>query len=62
MNISGKVRLITSGNVPTTDNLRVGELAFGKITDDGKVHLYGNPGNGTAEGTIVELAIEVGGE
>jgi len=36
------VKLITSGNIPTTTNLFPGELAFGMI--EGKAELYGNVG------------------
>lgn len=51
------VKLITSGNVPTTDDLAVGELAFGKVSFDGKFHIFGNPGDpNNVKGTIVEFA------
>jgi len=46
------VKLITSGNVPSTANLLPGELAFGLVSDD--YYLYGNPG-GTGEGSIVQF-------
>lgn len=43
------VKIITSGNVPTTSNLFKGELAFGKIGD--KYEIYGN-----SDGTIQKLS------
>lgn len=44
------VKRITSGNIPTTDNLKPGELAFGLINVDGKHHIYGN-----SNGSVVDL-------
>lgn len=43
------VKLISSGNVPTTDNLFKGEMAFGKVNSDKCYHLYGN-----SDGSIVD--------
>ena len=56
--ISSNLKLITSGQVPTTDELKVGELAFGTILADGKLHLYSNPGDTAGSnpaGSIVEV-------
>lgn len=47
--IVSNLKLITSGNVPTTSNLRNGELAFGLV--DGVAKLYGN-----VNGTIVDFS------
>ena len=43
------LKLITSGNVPTTSKLKNGELAFGLV--DGVAKLYGN-----VNGTIVDFS------
>lgn len=47
--VVSNLKLITSGNVPTTLNLRNGELAFGLV--DGVAKLYGN-----VNGTIVDFS------
>ena len=47
--IVSNLKLITSGAIPTTSNLKNGELAFGVI--NGAAKLYGN-----ANGTIVDLS------
>lgn len=47
--IVSNLKLITSGNVPTTSNLGNGELAFGLV--DGVAKLYGN-----VNGTIVDFS------
>lgn len=47
--IISNLKLITSGNVPTTSNLGNGELAFGLV--DGVAKLYGN-----VNGTIVDFS------
>lgn len=47
--IVSNLKLITSGNVPTTSNLGNGELAFGLV--DGVTKLYGN-----VNGTIVDFS------
>ena len=47
--IVSNLKLITSGNVPTTSNLGNGELAFGLV--DGIAKLYGN-----VNGTIVDFS------
>lgn len=54
--IVSNLKLITSGNVPTTSNLGNGELAFGLV--GGVVKLYGN-----VNGTIVDFSnfVEAGG-
>ena len=60
MEIKSNVKLIVSGNVPTTSDLAVGELAFGIINSDGKVHLYCNPGDSiNSVGKVVELSVEI---
>lgn len=46
------VKIITSGTAPTTENLLVGQAAFGKITSDGRYHLYGN-----SDGTVVDIVL-----
>ena len=59
--IFSNVKKIVSGNIPTTDDLRPGEIAFGKITGTGAFHIFGNPGdlidpgNNSLPGTIIEL-------
>jgi len=48
------VKRITSGNIPTTANLNVGELAFGMITATNSFRLFGN-----SDGTIREFDVSV---
>lgn len=43
MDIISNLKLISSGNIPTTENLAPGEAAFGII--DGKAKIFGNVGN-----------------
>lgn len=43
------VKYITSGLAPTAANLNVGELAFGRLTIDGKYHIFGNNGTGVTD-------------
>lgn len=52
------VKIITSGIVPTTANLLPGQAAFGKITSDGKYHLYGNTGEGGDAGKVVDIVLD----
>lgn len=52
------VKIITSGVVPTTANLLPGQAAFGKITSDGKYHLYGNTGEGGDAGKVVDIVLD----
>ena len=40
--LTGQVKIITTGNKPTTTNLKKGEMAFGKV--DGRKRLYGSEG------------------
>ena len=46
------VKIITSGQMPTPDNLQPGEAAFGKLTSDGKYHLFGN-----SDGEVVDIIL-----
>lgn len=54
------VKIIRSGNKPTTDNLLPGQMAFGKINEDGKYHLFGNTGEGEVPeiGTVVDIIVD----
>lgn len=53
------VKIITSGNVPTTANLLPGQAAFGKINSDGKYHLFGNTGEGgDSVGKVVDIVLD----
>lgn len=57
--LMSNVKIITSGNIPTTANLLPGQAAFGKITSDGKYHLYGNTGEGDAGvGKVVDIVLD----
>lgn len=59
INVLSNLKIITSGNTPTTDNLKPGEAAFGKLTSDGKYHLFGNTGEGTANvGKVVDIVLD----
>lgn len=42
--LMSNVKIITSGNKPTTANLLPGQAAFGKLNADQKYHLFGNTG------------------
>lgn len=53
LKVFSNVKQIISGQVPNASNLAQGELAFGKITEDQKYHLYANSG-----GAIVDLVQE----
>lgn len=50
--LMSNVKIITSGNKPTTENLTVGQAAFGKITSDGLYHLFGN-----SDGKVIDLVL-----
>lgn len=50
--LMSNVKIITSGNAPTKENLLVGQAAFGKITSDGKYHLFGN-----SDGEVVDIVL-----
>lgn len=52
------LKVITSGKVPTTDTLGVGQAAFGKITTDGKYHLYGNS-DGVVKDIVVDTTTDI---
>ena len=56
--LMSNVKIITSGAVPTTANLLPGQAAFGKITSDGKYHLFGNTGEGGAAGKVVDIVLD----
>lgn len=60
LQVQSNVKIITSGTIPTvwdgTKGLRVGEMAFGLISSDGKYHIYGN-----SQGTVVDLVASGGG-
>lgn len=56
--LMSNVKIITSGNVPTTDNLLPGQAAFGKLTSDGKYHLFGNTGEGGGAGKVVDIVLD----
>lgn len=47
--LMSNVKIITSGIAPTAEKLLAGQAAFGKITSDGKYHLYGNTGEGVVD-------------
>ena len=51
INLSGQIKLITSGTKPTTENLKKGQLAFGEV--EGVKRLYGSTGT-----EIVELTFD----
>lgn len=50
--IVSNVKIVTSGVEPTTENLLVGQAAFGKLTSDGLYHFWGN-----SDGNIVDLVM-----
>lgn len=50
--VVSNVKIVLSGQKPTTENLLVGQAAFGKLTSDGLYHLWGN-----SDGTIVDLVM-----
>lgn len=56
--LMSNVKIITSGNKPTTTNLLPGQAAFGKLTEDGKYHLFGNTGEGGAAGKVVDIVLD----
>lgn len=56
--LQSNVKIITSGIAPTTANLLPGQAAFGKITSDGKYHLYGNTGEGGGAGKVVDIVTD----
>lgn len=56
--LMSNVKIITSGIAPTTANLLAGQAAFGKITSDGKYHLYGNIGEGGGAGKVVDIVAD----
>lgn len=57
--LMSNVKIITSGNTPTTANLLPGQAAFGKLTSDGKYHLFGNTGEGDdGVGKVVDIVLD----
>lgn len=56
--LMSNVKIITSGNKPTTANLLPGQAAFGKLTSDGKYHLFGNTGENGGEGKVVDIVLD----
>lgn len=56
--LMSNVKIITSGLAPTTANLLPGQAAFGKLTADGKYHLYGNTGEGGGAGKVVDIVLD----
>ncbi len=55
--LMSNVKIITSGNMPTIENLLPGQAAFGKINSDGKYHLFGNTGEGGGAGKVVDIVL-----
>jgi hypothetical protein len=49
MNILTNLKLIESGNIPTTSNLLKGEMAFGKVPLSGDIRLFVNDNNSVSE-------------
>lgn len=56
--LMSNVKIITSGAKPTTANLLPGQAAFGKLTADGKYHLFGNTGEGGGAGKVVDIVLD----
>lgn len=56
--LMSNVKIITSGNAPTVANLLPGQAAFGKLTADGKYHLFGNTGEGGGTGKVVDIVLD----
>lgn len=56
--LMSNVKIITSGIAPTTVNLLPGQAAFGKLTADGKYHLFGNTGEGGGAGKVVDIVLD----
>lgn len=56
--LMSNVKIITSGIAPTTANLLPGQAAFGKLTTDGKYHLFGNIGEGGGAGKVVDIVLD----
>lgn len=56
--LMSNVKIITSGIAPTTANLLPGQAAFGKLTADGKYHLFGNTGEGGGAGKVVDIVLD----
>lgn len=49
--VKSPIKIISSGNVPTTENLREGQIAFGSV--DGETKLYGSDGATVTDLTII---------
>lgn len=56
--LMSNVKIITSGLAPTTANLLPGQAAFGKLTADGKYHIFGNTGEGGGAGKVVDIVLD----
>lgn len=56
--LMSNVKIITSGTKPTTANLLPGQAAFGKLTSDGKYHLFGNTGEDGGAGKVVDIVLD----
>lgn len=56
--LMSNVKIITSGLTPTTANLLPGQAAFGKLTSDGKYHIFGNTGEGGGAGKVVDIVLD----
>lgn len=56
--LMSNVKIITSGVIPTVANLLPGQAAFGKLTADGKYHLFGNTGEGGGSGKVVDIVLD----
>lgn len=56
--LMSNVKIITSGVTPTTSNLLPGQAAFGKLTSDGKYHIFGNTGEGGGAGKVVDIVLD----
>lgn len=56
--LMSNVKIITSGTKPTTATLLPGQAAFGKLTEDGKYHLFGNTGEGGGAGKVVDIVLD----
>lgn len=56
--LMSNVKIITSGVTPTVANLLPGQAAFGKLTADGKYHLFGNTGEGGGSGKVVDIVLD----
>jgi len=56
INVISNLKVIRTGSVPTATTLPVGHMAFGKITETGKYHIFGN-----SDGVIKDYVIDLVG-